>query len=192
MVHDDGDEEDLEEIEASEAVLALERGVWSRTYADLLCEYVKSGVRHVRLDDETGEISGVEVVREALPSGESAEEYFSKRDVYVGNMYGHTGSRMILATSHGRHMTTSCRDPFVVVVPKQERPRPYVACHGWRDCTHVKDEGWPDAHPASASIISSGKVSGKMVRTQACMFAALRWPAEYEFVAPKELSLIHI
>ena len=179
MCHDDGDEEDLEECEASEALLAMERGVYEKTYSDLIREYVEAGVNYV---EEGGR---VQPVYEALPTKETAESYFGSRDVYIGNMYGHVDSKMYLATNHGRHMTTSCRDPFLAVVPKQENPRPFIRCQGWTNCTHVKDDGWPTRHPAAASIVAKGAVSGGMVRSQAIMFAAVRWPKWYEFIPPQ-------
>jgi hypothetical protein len=182
MVHDDGDEEDLEEHEVCEALVAKERGLWEQSYADLISQYVAAGVRY--LDPTSG---AVKVVREGLPEGcPSARAYFATRDLYVGNMYGHVGTIYLLGSSHGRHKTTSCRDPFVVVLPKQQTPRPYIRCTGWTQCTHVKDSGWPDQHPSSASILKRGAVSGGMVRTQAAMFAALRWPSDYEFLEAKE------
>ena len=97
---------------------------------------------------------------ERLPLRETSwEAYFSKVDVYVGNMYGHMGGKFDLASLHVRHKTTSCRDPFVVVLPKQESPRPYLRCNGWRNCYHVKEDRWPKQHPASASILGSGDVN---------------------------------
>ena len=97
-------------------------------------------------------------------------------------MYGHVGAKFELATNHARHKTTSCRDPFVVVLPKQEAPREFVRVVSWTNCTHTMEAGWPDKHAASTSIVKSGNVRGGMVRTKAVMFAALRWPSWYEFI----------
>ena len=188
LTHDDGDEEDLEECEAVEAMNAFDRDLWGRTYADLITEYVGLGVRYLDSDADTeGGEPAVRIEHEALPDGETAESYFAERDVYVGNMYGHVGQRMYLASSHGRHFTTSCRDPFVVVLPKQGADaRDHLRCNGWTNCSHVHDSGWPSSHPAAVSILRSGQVSGGMVRTKAVMFAALRWPQWYEFIPPHE------
>ena len=74
----------------------------------------------------------------------------------------------------------------MVVVPKQDEPRPFIRCNSWKDSPHVKDAGWPVAHTQSTTIVKSGTVSGGMRRIQSIMMAAIRWPKWYEFIRPRE------
>ena len=182
MQHADGDEEDLEEFEASEALLAYDRNHYSVTFHELIKEYVDAGVRILQPDGKT-----VKIEKEALPCNMSAEKYFEGIDLYVGNFYGHNNTIMDLARAHAPHKTTCCREPMVVVLPRSEQPRALLRQTGFRDCKNpTRKVGWPKEHPSWRSVQSSGEVNQHYVCSRAVLLAALRWPTWYEFIESTE------
>ena len=106
----------------------------------------------------------------------------------MGNFYGHKNTMMDLARAFAPHKTGCCRDPMVAVVPRDtsSKPHAFIRAVGYRSLPRAVEVGWPDHHPAAATIVRTGVASGGFTCSRAVLLAALRWPKWYEFIEPTE------